>query len=283
MQTVEQWLSGTAEKLKLAQIPSARLDAELLLSHMLGVDRAWLIARGDESLARAALMNPKGVRPGGISIYGDKLLLRRLKREPIAYIVGHKEFYGRDFIITKDVLVLRPETEVLIELAKKHGLSGQMLDVGTGSGCAGLTLALETSSQLTASDISEPALAVARQNAKRLGVTEARFVTSDLLEYWLSQKNSEPFDTIVANLPYVDRSWERSPETKFEPGEALFAGDGGLALIKRLIDQASRLQKPGSHLLLEAHPGQMNDIALFAAKRFKQTDRLGFGLLLQKL
>lgn len=281
--TISEWLMNTTEQFSRSNIPSARLDAELILCHMLGVDRTWLAAHGDESLARAALSHTNGVHPGGIKAYGEKLVLGRLKRQPIAYLLGHKEFYGRDFTVNKHVLIPRPETEALIELAKKHGLSGNLLDVGTGSGAIGLTLWHELQDiSLTLSDISEEALEIARKNAKQLKVKPVRYVTSDLLDHWVVHETPQDFDVIVANLPYVDRSWERSPETDHEPYLALFARDGGLELIKRLIDQAAQLLKSGSYLLLEADPEQHSAIIEHGKAAFEHIDTDGYALLLQK-
>lgn len=280
---IDQWLANTTKELTRANIPSARLDAELMLCHMLGVDRSWLIAHGDMSLARAALSHTKGVHPGGITVYGEKLLLKRLQRQPMAYLLGHKEFYGRDFMVSKDVLIPRPETEALIELAKKHGLTGAILDVGTGSGAIGITLWHELKDiTLTVSDVSEEALDIAAKNAKKLKVKPVQLVVSYLLEHWQDHEDIT-YDVIVANLPYVDRTWERSPETKHEPRLALFAQDGGLELIKQLIDQAPRLLKPGGYLLLESDPEQQDDILHHANDMFTQVERLGYGTLLKKL
>lgn len=282
--TIQEWLQDTAEQFTRAGIPTARLDAELILTHMLGVERTWLIAHADDSLARAALTNTKGVHPGGIKEYGDKLVLMRLKRQPMAYLLGHKEFYGRTFTVNKHVLVPRPETEALIELAIKHSLTGSVLDVGTGSGAIGLTLWHELEDvSLTLSDISTDALAVAKQNAKQLKVKPVRYVESDLLEHWLAHDKPKPFDAIVANLPYVDRAWERSPETAHEPALALFARDGGLELIKTLIDQAKALITPSGHLMLEADPEQHSDIIAHAMDTFREIDRDGYALVLQKI
>lgn len=269
--TVETWLTAATDTLIGAGIPSARLDAELLLAHALGTDRTWLHSHHDEELQDAAKQQ------------ADRLVSRRSKRVPVAYLTGYKEFYGRKFIVTPDVLIPRPETEVLIDMAKEHALGGRVLDVGTGSGCLGLTLVLETDTNVALSDISNVALSVARKNAKRLGIGRVRYVQSNLLDHWLGRKAPEPFDVIVANLPYVDRSWERSPETDHEPGIALFADDGGLALIRKLIDQAPRLLQPGGHLLLEMDPRQMNEVTAYADGSFNEVDRLGYGLLLKRL
>ncbi|HAC56112.1 TPA: peptide chain release factor N(5)-glutamine methyltransferase [Candidatus Saccharibacteria bacterium] len=279
--TVEEWLIDVTEQFTRANIPTARLDAELILCHMLGVERSWLVAHGDESLARAALANPKGVRPGGISVYGDKLVLRRLKREPLAYLFAKKEFYGRDFFVNKHVLIPRPETEALIELAKKHSIRGKVIDVGCGSGVIGLTLVNELQDiTLTLSDASPDALEVAEKNAKSLRARGIEFVRSDLLEEWL--ETDTRFDSIVANLPYVDRAWDRSPETNHEPAFALFADDGGLALIKRLVDQCEGVLASKGYLLLEADPEQHDEIVRYATQ-FKDVERLDYALLLEKL
>ena len=281
--TIDEWLTDTTTQFSRADIPSARLDAELLLCHMLGVERSYLRAHGDESLARIALTQRGGVHPGGIKTYGDKLVLRRLQRQPIAYLLGTKEFYGREFIVSKDVLVPRPETEALIELAKTHNFSGRILDVGTGSGALGLTLALElANTSITVSDRSSDALEVAKKNAKNLRIKQIKFVESDLLEHWLEQPEAETFDAIVANLPYVDKDWERSPETKHEPAMALFAADGGLELIKQLIDQTPSVLTTSGYLLLEADPEQHEAIIAYA-RAFSFVERQDYALLLQLL
>ena len=167
-----------------------------------------------------------------------------------AYKTGIQDFYGRDFLVTPDVLIPRPETEMLVDLvldlAGKAYLPGvrankpkipenaRILDVGTGSGCIAVTLALElTKTRVTAVDISEKALAVAMKNAEKWGV-KVNFLQSDLLK---AVKTSE-FDVILANLPYVDRKWSWiSPGLKYEPEVALFANQGGLELVFELLEQ----------------------------------------------
>lgn len=258
--TINGWLTHAASQFERANIPSARLDAELLLCHMLGVDRTWLVAHGNDSLALAALSQKGGTRREGLREYGEKLILRRLKREPIAYLVGHKEFYGRDFVVTPDVLIPRPETEAMIELLTPlAGNAKTLIDVGTGSGAIAVTAKLTFPHLLVeATDVSEEALGVAKQNAKKLKAT-IKFYVSDLLE-----SVDDHIDIICANLPYVDRKWDVSPETKVEPDLALYAGDGGLELIKSLIEQASTKQHDGSYLLLEADPRQHDEIVSLA-------------------
>lgn len=278
--TINDWLAGTTHELSKANIPSARLDAELMLCHMLGVDRTWLIAHGNDSLAMSALSQKGGERRGGLKEYGEKLLLQRLKRQPLAYLFGKKEFYGREFIVNKNVLIPRPETEALIDLAKDYGLTGAVLDVGTGSGALGLTLLLELQDvNVTLSDVSPEALEVAKKNAKKLRLKSVHYVESDLLEHWTEK--SQRFAVIAANLPYVDMSWERSPETRHEPALALFADDGGLEFIKPLIDTAPGVLIKRGYLLLEADPEQHDAIITHASPTFSLVEQRGYALLLQ--
>lgn len=193
-----------------------------------------------------------------------------------------KEFYGRTFTVNKDVLIPRPETEALVEVAKAHGLTGSILDVGTGSGALGLTLQLELRDvAVTLADISPEALTVAMKNAKQLRLKSVSFVESDLLEYWMNEQESRRFDAIVANLPYVDTDWERSPETRHEPALALFAERGGLDIIFRLIEQAPAHLTTGGHLLLEADPEQHGAISDYAKTTFSTVDQSGYAVLLK--
>ena len=234
---VNSWLKST---------PVDRLDAELIIAHVLEKDRTFVHAHPDYEFTEVELAK--------IQSFAD----RRAQNEPLAYILGYKEFYGRKFTVTPDTLIPRPETEALISIAK-HLNPAKILDVGTGSGCIAVTLALELpKTEVDAADISEPALEIARQNAQNLGA-KVHFFVSDLL------KNAEKYDLIVANLPYVDKNWDwLSPELDYEPESALYAEDGGLKLIKELIKQAPAHLKEGGYLLLEADLGQHEKIADFA-------------------
>ena len=236
---VNSWLNST---------PINRLDAELILSHTLGVERTDLHTHPERSLSSGELMR------------ANAFAMRRQSDEPLAYITGYKEFYGRLFTVTSDTLIPRPETEALINVAK-HLKPAKILDVGTGSGCIAITLALELpETEVDAVDISESALKIARQNAQNLDA-KVHFFVSDLC------KNAARYDLIVANLPYVDRNWSwLSPELKYEPKSALYAEDGGLALIKKLIKEAPEHLKDGGHLLLEADLSQHQKIADFATE-----------------
>lgn len=252
---IQQWLVAANASLTAANIQSAHLDAELLLIFVLKKTREYIIAHSDESLTAVQVKQL------------SRLLERRLNREPLAYIVGTKEFYGREFTVTPDVLIPRPESEGLIEQFKKHKLKGRVLDVGTGSGCVGLTLKAECPDiSMTVGDISQSSLKVARRNAKKLGIKPIRFVQSDLLDHWLSHVKPKKFDVIVANLPYVDESWYVSPETVYEPSTALFSKDSGLSHIKKLITQSKALQSSDGYLLVEADARQHAEIHEYCHK-----------------
>ena len=207
------------------------------------------------------------------------------------------DFYGRDFLVTKDVLIPRPETEQAIDavlnLAGKSYLPGvkptppklpenpKILEVGTGSGCIAITLKLELpEADITAVYISESALKVARKNASKFGVDPNIFIISNLLENVKFSDKDKP-DLIVANLPYVDENWPWIDKKALsaEPSSALYAGDGGLELIKKLIEQAS--EQKIKYLLLEADPCQHEEIIDFA-KEYTISEIRGYILLLKQ-
>lgn len=253
VKSISKWLSEATTQLKDAGIESGRLDAELLLSCAIDKPRTYLHAHSDEQLDTATIKK------------ADEMLVQRCNHVPIAYIFGFKQFYGRDFAVTHDTLIPRPETEVLIELSKKYSPGGaKILDIGTGSGAIGITLQSELpSATITLSDISEPALNVARKNANRLLDKTLHVVKSDLLQNWIGRTDFQ-YDMIVANLPYVGRDWDISPETTAEPDLALFADDNGLHLMEKLITQAADILKPGSYLILEMDTRQVEPITEFA-------------------
>ena len=158
--TVRDWLSGAAEKLELAGIESARMEAQILLAHELGVDRAWLVAHGQDE----------------VSAIDDARLSRRIAGEPLAYIIGRREFFGRDFVVRPGVLIPRQETETLVEHAMEQLSAAEpaILDLCTGSGCIGITIKLgRPPARVTISDISTEALEIAKENARKLGADVA--------------------------------------------------------------------------------------------------------------
>lgn len=250
---ISEWLKIATKSLKTANIPSARLDAELILANTLRKNRTYLHAHLDEE-----------IDPRRFDIANARLDLR-LDRVPIAYILGYKEFYGRKFTVSPSVLIPRPESEDLIslflELTASEIAEKVLIDVGTGSGCLGITAKLERSNlSVILSDISKPALNIAEKNANALNA-DVHIQQQSLLNGQL-----KPVDYIFANLPYVDENWDVSPELQYEPEIALFAEDEGLKLILQLISQAPRCLTPEGLLFIEADPQQHNRIINEAVK-----------------
>lgn len=221
----------------------ATLDAEVLARHVLNCDRATLLTRAQDRL------------PSAFGRLYEGLVQRRLAREPIAYIVENREFWGLEFEVTPDVLIPRPETELVVEEALSEfphrPLIHTIIDVGTGSGCLAVILAIEfASASLTATDSSRPAIDVARRNAARHNVSERiAFVHGDLLAGFPGSA-----DLIVSNPPYVpDRDAATLPPevAQYEPAAALYAGSDGLAVIRRLFAEAPAHLAPGGRLIVE--------------------------------
>ncbi len=230
---------GETVKLQARRLGS-RLEAELLLAHGLDRPRAWIYAHADEQV------------PHPLRERVSALFERRLAGEPVAYIVGVREFYGREFGVDPNVLIPRPETELVVELALQLLPVGpcRLIDVGTGSGCIALTLAAERPAwEITALDLSPGALAVCAANAARLGLARVRRLESDLL----AAVTGERFSAIVSNPPYVAAADPhlQTGDLRFEPDRALSAGADGLAVIRRLIEQSRAALAPGGWLILE--------------------------------
>ena len=225
-----------------------RLDAETLLLHLLDTNKAWLLAHADEEVA-----------PATAKRYNDRIE-RRFHGEPIQYIAGVCEFYGLPFRVTTDVLIPRPETEHLVEKAIALAATWNhphIVDVGTGSGAIAIALAHALpKAQITAVDLSPAALDVARDNAERNHVsTRIRFLPSDLLMGFENHR----FDLIVSNPPYVplgERAALAVEVREHEPAMALFAGEDGLEIYRRLIPAASRVLSSGGSLVVEIGYGQ---------------------------
>ncbi len=241
----------------------ARRDAQALLLHLLrnhapATNLAWLIAHEDENLPAGVL---EGMRD---------LVERRAAGEPLQHITGETEFYRLPIAVSRDVLIPRPETELLVEKALELGSPfrrPRILDVGTGSGAIAIALAHEwPEAVLIATEISDRALKLARHNAERLGVANRiRFLHGDLLE----PVASEQFELIVSNPPYVaerDRGALSVEVRDFEPAQALFAGEDGLDVYRRLIPAAFIALDAGGFVVLEIGFGQMEDVAALLAQ-----------------
>ncbi|MCF8179116.1 MAG: peptide chain release factor N(5)-glutamine methyltransferase [Sulfuritalea sp.] len=219
-------------------------EARLLLGHVLDRPAAWLFAHDDESLDENALLS------------FASLVARRAAGEPVAYLLGQREFFGRVFAVSRAVLIPRPETELLVELVLQKVGDGdtgvespRILDLGTGSGCIAITLALERPVlNVTAVDASESALAVAEGNAKQLGA-RLRWLKSD----WFSALEGEVFDLIVANPPYIAATDPHlsSGDLRHEPVEALASGVDGLDALRHIIVEASKHLAPHGRILVE--------------------------------
>lgn len=226
------------------RVGSPRLNAEVLLMHTLGCDRAYLYAHPEREL-----------NDGELARY-DEVLSERSRGVPAQYITGHQEFYGLDFIVSPAVLIPRPETEHLVEAVldlTNHIPPGpRIVDVGTGSGAIAIVLASELpDAYLYATDISADALEIARANATRLQVEkEIEFHHTDLLE----GLPDDTFDIVVSNPPYVGESEHDKVQLevrKFEPHVAVFGGAEGLDIYRRLVPQAQRVLRPGRWLAME--------------------------------
>ena len=242
--TIQQLLAGDAPKLVTAlalDSSTARIEVQCLLQKVLNVQRVYLLAHPERSLDEAEL------------IEYTELLQRRLQGEPVAYILGEREFYGLNLKVTPTTLIPRPDTELLVELAvqripvRQHSA---VLDLGTGSGAIALAIAHACPlAEVLACDASAPALAVARENAKGLGISKVSFVQSD----WFAALGAQRFNVIVSNPPYIaaDDPHLAQGDVRFEPVSALISGAEGLDDISRIIAQSPSHLVPGGWLLLE--------------------------------
>ena len=231
-------------------VPQARREVQMLLTRALGADLAILLAHPERVLEAR-----------GTAAYAQ-MFARRLGGEPMAYVVGEREFYGLIFEVTPAVLIPRPETELLVEMALERlseESASTVLDLGTGSGCIAVTLAkLRPKARIVATDLSQAALAVAERNARRHGVTVEFRAGS-----WFEPVGGERFDVIVSNPPYVA---EQDPhlsqgDLPFEPSLALTAGSDGLNALRAIVSGAPRYLSPGGSLLVEHGFGQAEAVA----------------------
>lgn len=253
---IKQALTWATTKLKSSTSPS--LDAEVLLSYILNQSKEFLLTHPEMNIGWLQKIRFK------------KIINKRSTGVPVAYLIHSKEFYGRDFYVDSQVLIPRPETELIIEEIKKIVKSELTIaDIGTGSGCIAITLAKELpQTKILATDISAKALQVAQTNAKNLGAN-VNFTQGDLLEPIKDKK----IDILVANLPYGWKQWKNntSAETislQFEPKISLFTKDDGLYLYKRLFDQVAKLKYKPKFILGEFDPRQTEKITKIIIKYF---------------
>ena len=242
--TLGEWIPAATERLTQAGVSSSRLEAPLLAAHVLLVDRTYVLTHPEVELNELA---------------AEGLLQRRESQEPLAYILGHREFFGRRFRVTPSVLIPRQETELLIETALELMVPvKRVLDIGTGSGCIATTLKLERPDwDVWAVDISGAALQVARENAETLGA-EITFRHSDLF----SGLAGEKFDLIVSNPPYIGVEEELPVEVRsFEPGTALFAENHGLRIYEQLAASYRDYLSEGGTIILEIGQTQGQAVA----------------------
>ena len=233
-------------------------EARILLCHVLGCSATWLVAHDEETIDLPRLQ------------HFIALVDRRCVGEPIAYLIGFREFYGRAFAVAPGVLIPRPETELLIDIPRSKfdpETSLRILDLGTGSGCIALTLSLELpKAHVVAADVSEDALLVARKNAERLGVDgRVKLIQSD----WFSALDGERFDLIVSNPPYIATADDHlsQGDLRFEPRIALASGTDGLGDIRHIVANAHAHLRPGGLILVEHGYDQAERIAVLLSAR----------------
>lgn len=275
---IRSWLSEAKKQIDA-------LDAELIALDVFAprqMDRCWLVSHDVVKITTEMQKE------------ADKMVLKRAKGEPLAYILGEKEFYGRKFEVNESVLIPRPETETLIDLVKELSLPKQpkFLELGTGSGCIAITLALEyPQAQVLAVDLSKRALDTAFINnvlhEGRVGLVQSNLLRDLFLED--ENREAEHYDVLVANLPYVDPAWEwlDRQTLDFEPKKALYAkGNGGLSLYQRMLKEIRHHQKAGhlwlDYLVVEADPSQHYRLIEMAHRAgFFHLKTEGFGVVFE--
>jgi release factor glutamine methyltransferase len=250
---IDEWLNNALKQLeKRSEFPL--LEIQVLLAHVINKPREWLISHPDEPLSDTQVQA------------ANEQLTRLLNGVPLPYITGRQAFFGLDFVVSPDVLIPRPETEQLVEECiqwlEEHPTKRKMVDVGTGSGVIAVTLADHFDDlEVTAMDISDQALEIARQNAEQFRVDQKIvFLKNDLLD-----NCKKRFDLIAANLPYIPTETLKTlPVSRHEPVVALDGGEDGLDLISRLLSRCEDHIKPGGMIILEIESGQSNSVLSLA-------------------
>lgn len=255
---------------------SPQLDAELLLAHCLNKSRSYLFTWNDKAVDRTTQQQ------------FSQLVAKRLTDYPIAYLLGHQEFWSLNLVVTQDTLIPRPETELLVETAldkMKHLDTPKILDLGTGTGAIALALATERpDATIIASDYSREALNIAKQNAVSHQINNVAFIESN----WFESIIEKEFDLIVSNPPYIKSADPHLQQSiRHEPLQALVSGETGLDDINRILQQAPYYQKTGSWIIIEHGYDQGNDVPLLlkhfgfshigCLKDYSNNDRLSLG------
>ena len=247
--TVREALTAAVNFLDSQNISGARLDSELLLAHTLRKDRTWILAHTDHELTAHQVKD------------FESFISRRSEHIPVVHLTGNREFYGLDFAITPAVLTPRAETEQMVEWAIKYApANSRLIDIGTGSGAIAIAIASHRPDlKVTATELSEEAMVVARRNAKQHRVN-LDFVISDLWE-----KVPGVYETVVTNLPYLTNDAELMPEVLREPAVALFGGSDGLDLYRRFLGDLPQHLSSGGYLFTECDPWQHAELINAAA------------------
>lgn len=268
LMTIQQWLNQATDILSVSGIGTARLDAIVLLEDVTGKDRTHLLAHPELKLTHEQIIRLQ------------KLLKRRSQHEPLAYVRGKTEFYGREFLITHDVLEPRPESETMIDLLKSSLFSKvrplskdgplHVVDVGTGSGALAITAKLELpEAEVLALDIDPKCLKIARRNADKHAVG-VKFIQSDLLESFSVTSHQSPV-TILANLPYVPDDFHINEAALHEPKIAIFGGQDGLNLYRQMFEQLTKWTDNHIYVFTESLPFQHAELTNIAsAQKFTQ-------------
>ena len=239
--TISEWLTTTTNTFNELGIETGRLDSVILLEDALGRDRAYLLAQPETALDDATLQSL------------NDMVIRRSSHEPLAYIRGKSEFYGREFIVNDYVLVPRPETESMIELLKLEADNARnIIDLGTGSGILAITAKLEIpNAKVTAIDIDESCLRIARSNATKLGA-DVEFLRSDLFEGVSPNVYSQQSTVLLANLPYVPDEFEINKAATHEPSIAIFGGVMGMDFYRRMFEQINHFNTKPVYVFTES-------------------------------